>query len=514
MKPWSLVTVLIVAGSALAVVPGSWSHGTEADFTPGKFESTVVSSGGELRLSGKIIILMPSGRAPAAMSALAVDGKTLYAASGIGRGVYKIEEHQSKPLARVPGAVVTSLCWTGKELLAGSGGRGAGVYAIDGSGKVTPRWHDAKVRYVWAMLPGPDGRLYLATGPNAGVYALEASGAATLLYQAPKPVKNILCLAAGRGGVIYAGTDASGLVIEIHPATKTGRVILDADEKEVSCLLAGKSGDVYAATSETSKAVEREARAGRTSIYRAIMGAVTESPSDGGGDNGDQIAPQSTESPGPAEETNEGDAASTPAATTTAPEAAEEGGEEEATTARPAPAGVEEGAGNAVYHIGADGLVRPIFRKPVTILAMIRSGDRILLGTGNSGVIYALGEDGEEVTQLARTDARQVTALVTDADGRVVFATSNKGAVGVLGPGLAHEGTYTSKVLDAGQIARWGVAALRVGGRGPSRSPRAAATWPRPRKPPGAPGRPSNRWASARGRSPWPAPPGGSSSTA
>ncbi|MCJ7544024.1 MAG: hypothetical protein MUP47_05565, partial [Phycisphaerae bacterium] len=133
---------------------------------------------------------------------------------------------------------------------------------------------------------------------------------------------------------------------------------------------------------------------------------------------------------------------------------------------RPAPAGVEEGAGNAVYHIGADGLVRPIFRKPVTILAMIRTDDRILLGTGNNGAIYAIGDDGEEVTQLARTDAKQVTALAADADGRIVFATSNKGAVGVLGPGLAREGTYTSKVLDAGQIARWGSAAARVSGKG------------------------------------------------
>ncbi|MCJ7542986.1 MAG: hypothetical protein MUP47_00195, partial [Phycisphaerae bacterium] len=314
MKPWILVTVLILAGAAMAVVPGTWSHGTEADFAPGKFQSTVVSSAGELRLSGQILILMPSGQAPAAVSALAVDGKTLYAASGVGRGVYKIEDRTSKLLARVPGAVVTSLCWTGKELLAGSGGRGAGIYAIDATGKATQRWRDSKVRYVWAMLPGPDGRLYVATGPAAAVYALDAGGVATLLYQAPKPVKNILSLAAGRGGLIYAGTDASGLVVEIHPATKASRVILDADEKEISCLLAGTAGDLYAATSESSKAAAREARAARGSIYRVLTGTTEESPSEGGDED------DGSDGEGP----DEGGASAAPAAAATEPGPAEE----------------------------------------------------------------------------------------------------------------------------------------------------------------------------------------------
>ncbi len=462
MKSWTVVTVLALAVAALAVVPASWDHATEADFAPGKFSSTVVSSSGELRLSGEIAVLMPSGKAPAAVSALAVDGKTIYVASGVGRSVYKIEARKAKLLARVPGAMVTALCWTGQELLAGSGGRGAGVYVIDAAGKVTRRWRDPKVRYVWAMRVGPDGRLYVATGPHAAVYTLDAKGVATLLYQAPKPAKNILSLAVARGGLLYAGTDATGLVVEIHPATKASRVILDADEKEVSCLLAGRAGAVYAATSEAAKAAKRQAGVGRVDIYRMILETMVDSEI-GGGDEEDGAE----DSAPPGDGSDEGDMDPVPAAITTAPSPMEEEGEEEEpTAARPTPTGVDEGAGNAVYHIGTDGLVRPIFRKPVTILAMVRAGERIVLGTGNGGVIYALSDDGQEVAQLARTDAKQVTALATDAEGRIVFATSNKGAVGVLGPGLAREGSYTSKVLDAGQIARWGTATVRVLGAG------------------------------------------------
>jgi hypothetical protein len=56
---------------------------------------------------------------------------------------------------------------------------------------------------------------------------------------------------------------------------------------------------------------------------------------------------------------------------------------------------------------------------------------------------------------LLSTEARRVTALAAGADG-IVFATSDKGSVGLLQKGLAKEGTYTSDAMDAKQIAKWG----------------------------------------------------------
>lgn len=468
MKPWSVTALLAVAGSlavslsnpALAVAPAGWDHATEPDFAPGKFVSTVVSSSGQVRLSHRITILMSSGRAPSAVSALAADGKTLYAASGVGREVYKIVGSKATLLAKPPGAVVTSLCWTGKELLAGTGGRGAGVYAINAAGKVTPRWRDPAVQYVWAILPGPDGRIFVATGPGAAVYALSPDGTAARIYHAPKPAKNILCLAQGRGGLLYAGTDAGGLVVEIHSTSGASRVLFDAEEQEISCLLAAESGEVYAATSQASRADQRDKHA----AGRAVSVAASQ-PADE-----DEAAEDAPSDGDPDESPDDPEAAGTkPAAIPTAEAEEPTDGEEPETpavhgTAAPA---AGEASGNAVYRIDPDGLVRPIFRKRVTVLSMICVDRQIILGTGNGGALYAVSPDGQELTQLAVTDAKQVTALAAAADGRIVFGTSNKGAVGTLGAGLADKGTYTSKVLDAAQIARWGAAHVRLSAPGP-----------------------------------------------
>jgi len=114
------------------------------------------------------------------------------------------------------------------------------------------------------------------------------------------------------------------------------------------------------------------------------------------------------------------------------------------------------GKGNAVYYVQPDGLVRTIFRKPVAILSMLCGGDSLVLGTGNAGVIYEVTTDGDRITQLADTDAKQITALARTADGRILFATANAGSVGVLAEQFAAEGTYLSKVLDAKQFAKWG----------------------------------------------------------
>ncbi|MGA2265906.1 MAG: hypothetical protein ABSH10_05690 [Phycisphaerae bacterium] len=459
MKPRTILIVLALSGSALAVAPASWNHASEADFSPGKFKDTAVSSLGQISLSRQISLLMPSGQAPSAVSALAAHDGAVYVASGVRPVIDKIEGRQSKPFAKLPAAMVTSLTWTGKELLAGAGGQGAGLYAIDAAGKATLRWQDPAVKYVWAILRGPKDTLYVATGPNAAVYTVRTDGGSALLYQADKKLaKNILCLAQGKDGLLYAGTDENGLVVEINPLTKASRVVLNAAEKEISCLLAGpEAGELFAATSEAGKASNHEASHNQVGGPVVPAGLLTASQPEGdqgeeeGNDEGDQEESDAEES------------------TAAAPDEAKMkegplGGK--FVNLSPAAAGPAGGSGNAVYHVLASGLVQTIFRKPVTILAMIDVNGRLILGTGNGGVVYSLLPDSEEVTQLAHVDAKQITALATDAEGRILLGTSNKGSVAALGPAIAFEGTYTSKALDAQQIAQWGTAKIRVSGLG------------------------------------------------
>jgi hypothetical protein len=121
--------------------------------------------------------------------------------------------------------------------------------------------------------------------------------------------------------------------------------------------------------------------------------------------------------------------------------------------------------GNAVYVIRPDGLVETIFRKPVTILAMVRSEGKLILATGNGGGIYALSPDGDEVALIVNTDASQVTSLAVGAGGEVIFGTANKGSVGRIDKSFAPKGAFLSKLLDATQVAQWGT--LQVRGRTP-----------------------------------------------
>lgn len=479
---WTFLYALLglSIASSLAVMPATWTHGNEADFARGQFTATGVTANGEVTLARDVQVLMDSKDAPPVVSAIAVAGDTIYAGSASKAEVFKIAGGKAAKFAQAPGTIICSLLWTGKELLAGTGGDQAGIYRLDDRGQAKAFWADPKVKYVWALVADGKGGLYAATGPGAQVFAIDADGKGAVLYQAPeKLAKNIQCLAAGRGGFLYAGTDTKGLVIEIDLAAKAGRVILQAEEKEISSIVADPAGAVYAATSDASRAggdgrmapqggpfgrggtmpAPSTSSAPNFSATKAATAASADA-TEGGDEPGD-----ATE--GGDEEGDEGESSSSPSGpppggpmTHGGPSAPEMSG--------------KGGPGNSVYCIGKDGLVNVIFHRPVTILAMAPHGKRLVLATGNAGTVYSISLDGEDVTQLARTEAKQITALAPGADGQMFFATANKGSVAKIGAQCAKEGTFASKALDARQIAKWGT--IRVSVKAPEGTGATVAT--------------------------------------
>ncbi|MCL2700835.1 MAG: hypothetical protein FWE88_03980 [Phycisphaerae bacterium] len=465
----SVLCALLMAAGALAVSPTTVEHSTEADFATGATSGVVVTSEGRLQLGRELAVRMSTADAPAIVSALATDGKIIYVASGSENTIYKIDGDKSVPFATVEGTIVTSLLWTGKELLAGtSGGDGAGVYAVDDKGGVKAVWSDEDVQYVWAILRDGAGRLYVATGPKARVYVVDG-GKGDVLYEVPSALaKNILCLARERDGTLYAGTDTSGLVLCIDPEKKTGRVILNATEKEVSAIVLDGRGGLYAATSDAARATGEVARGGAAGGGPAFRGAADDM------DEMTNRAPVLAVVVDPADDDDE-------ACDCGECDGDEDGDEdEEGVVAKPAdakpvvapvtrsavavaagrgPGGgaspAADGPGNAVYHIDADGLARAIFRQGVSILAMIRVDNALILGTGNNGQIFRLALDSDETVMLADAESSQITAL-TQAGGQIYFGTANKGSVGMIGASHARTGTFTAKAIDAQQIARWG----------------------------------------------------------
>jgi len=509
-----LMLLSLSAGPGLAVAPETWDHKAEADFAEGKFDLTAVSSIGEVRLARKVDVLMPAEDAPDVVSAVIKIGEHIYAGSGVQPLVYKISSGKSAVHAELPGAIVTSLAASSGKLLAATGGDGGGIYEISPDGKATKLWSDEAVKYVWAMAPAGEGKLFAATGCEGKVYLLTGLGEdvrAQVLYEAGKLAKNILCLAlSAKSGMLYAGTDEEGLVIEINTVLKTSRVILDAEEAEIAAIRIDSVGGIFAATSEAALArgdgadKPNKAQAGKA-VPSEDQGETKpdEDPDDKPAPdkadektqkeifiqvdidemvelldgNFDQAGDEDVEwRDVPAIEQEQGKAENDSPTPTSMPDDEQADGQdeqqddepEEKTDEPPAAPSVttkakrpaHKGRGNAVYYIAPSGLVDTRFRRPVTILDMLFARDRLYLATGNGGAVYSVSIDGDEVVKLVDTEAAQVTSLAAGRDGRIIFATANKGSVAAISGELAQTGSFTSEPLDAKQVARWGTVRL------------------------------------------------------
>ncbi len=547
MTRWTLPCVLsaavaLLAGAALGVRPAEWAHSTEAEFNAGELEQTVTTSLGQVRLARKMTLLVESDNAPAVVSALAVAGRTVYAGAGNEPVVYKVADGKAVKLAELPSTMICSLVWTGRDLVAGTGGEEAGIYRVGRDGKVRKHWAAEGVKYVWAVLRRRDGSMLAATGPEGKVFAVDKNGKGQVIFHVEDLCKNVLCLLPGKGNTLYAGTDEKGLVLEIDTKAKTGRVLLDADEKEIAALAIGDDGVILAATSDASKAsaeggkqpaTTREGRAAKASETRPAEGKAATQPAkkpdadkkkdadkakaepkdkpaakkpakkpaekkDGKEDKGDKkkdegksdgkdgngkkekkeaeagntkaikrvLRIRRAKGPSSSPSTAPGGGSSTPAnGPTRTVRIVRSSGPPRSASSSGASA-PPSGKGNAVYAIRPDGLVETVFRRPVTILGLVRSGDRLLLATGNGGGIYSATLDGDEIALLVDTEAKQVTCLVPGGGGQMLFATANEGSIGRIEPGVVKKGTYVSQALDAKQIAQWGT--MRVAGDAPA----------------------------------------------
>jgi hypothetical protein len=119
-------------------------------------------------------------------------------------------------------------------------------------------------------------------------------------------------------------------------------------------------------------------------------------------------------------------------------------------------AGEPRPQGNAVYKIDPDGFVTEIFRQPVLVLAMVEHQGTLLIATGSEGEIFQVNPAADETVVLAKVDPKQVTCLLPARDGNVYMGMANVGSIAMMSAGFASKGAYTSPVLDATQISRFG----------------------------------------------------------
>ena len=460
-----LSCVLVVSSLCLAVKPVKIVQQTEADFATGKLDKTAVTNLGEIRLSREIKELTKSPPNVEMFSAVAINKAGEIYLSATGGKIYRFEGDKLVEFAQVPGVLVRTMIFDGRDLYVGSCGKSAGIYRITPRGKVIKIWSDPKVKFVWSIVRGKGKSFYAATGPEGKVYHVKANGKAEVVYQCDE--KNILSMIAGKDGKLYAGTGEHGYIIEINPKTKKGRILYDAKESEISALLLGADGVLYAATSDSTKvsagkrvrASEVKGKALPKPATKPPVGpkeqnkkvkklievvehdakVVSQLAGNEGGVAGSQKKPRKMEDGLPI------DIIRRIAAARKAVEAKP-----------PQPTESPKGAGNAIYRIDEEGFVRTIFRKPVAIFTMVMQDDTLIVGTGHKGEIFEVDTSGDKICQIAKVDPKDITAITLGKNGKLYFATADSARLFELGRDFAKKGTYTSKVFDAKQISRWG----------------------------------------------------------
>jgi hypothetical protein len=343
------------------------------------------------------------------------------------------------------------------SLFVGSGNEGQ-VFRIDASGKGVV-FFDAEELEVHAIVPAPGGGIYVGTSPDGKIYRVDAVGKHTVLFDPPD--RYIWSLAVDQAGNVFAGTGDKGVIYKID-ADGRGTPFYQTKATHVMALAFDRGGRLLAGTESPGRVFQIDAAGkpfvlldtpyseiralrvdGRGHIYVAAVGGRTPAPErPTPPPEPPPVQPVASVSTEVVSITIAGDTSSTQSAGSSSP------------APRPSPG---QGSG-AIYRILPDGVSDLVWQMREDVpydLAFENDGD-VLVATGNRGKIYRLAGDPLQPTLVTRALVQQVTSLVAERDGRVLFASSNPGKLFRMSAARADRGTYISDVRDAQSVATWG----------------------------------------------------------
>ena len=290
------------------------------------------------------------------------------------------------------------------------------VYQVE-AGKDPVTWLDLEDRYIWS-LASSGGWLFAATGIKGVLYRTQEAGDSSVLLDTDQT--HVTTLAVDKSGRLIAGTDPDGLVLQMS-GPGDSRVLLDADLREVSAIAISPEGTIHAAAVSDEPFRAPPARTGEKGeltieVKEAEDGAILE--------------------------------------------------ETRAETIRidladllPAPTRDGEGTASRLYRIDPERPPRLVWKSDTERIGALADlgAQGLLLGTGGpqGAQIRRLEQDGT-TTLLQRLSEPQLTALTPRSDGRLYAATANPGRVYVMDASPGSTGEYISRTIDAGRTAQWG----------------------------------------------------------
>src|SRR3954453_2423746 len=369
-----------------ASAPTFWTVSTQADFLKGDVDNLSIDSDGRIFL-GPAAAQVAETSAPFLWTILAGSDGTLWAGTG--------NEGQVLKIAR-DGKTSTFFDATEMEVHALAPAPGGGLYvgtspdgkiykvAADGTAKP---FYDPDDKYIWALASAADGSLFAATGEKGNIYRITPDGKGSLFYKTN--TTNVVSLALDKSGNLLAGTESPGRIFRIDKDAKAF-VLLDSSFKEIHALKLAADGTIYAA-------------------------AFSGQP---GGE--DRSAPAISTTAEPPRAPVPSVSAEITSITVVDASAGSSSGATSSSSTR------AHNAKGAIYRIRPDGLWDTLWEAtddwPFDLL--VENDGALLVGTGKEGKIFRLSGEPARATLLARAAAHQVTALVRDASGRAIAATS------------------------------------------------------------------------------------------
>jgi hypothetical protein len=346
------------------------------------------------------------------------------------------------------------------SLYIGTGNEGR-VFKVDARGNGT-LFFDSTELEVHALTPAPGGGLYVGTSPDGRIYKVDPSGVATTFF-APGE-KYIWALATDRDGTLYASTGDKGNIYRIAP-DGTGTRFYQTKATHATTLAFDRDGNLLVGTESPGRVMRIDASGRGFVLLDSPFSEISALRFDQKGTlyvaavNGDantpgQAAPRPAE---PAPTTTEPAGAPVPTVSTEITAIAVV--DAPSGPAQPAPPREDRrGAKGAIYRIAPDGLWDQLWesREDAPYDVTFDGSGRLIVGTGSRGKIFRLEGDPLQPTLLARAGAQQVTALYNDDEGSLYYATANPGKLYRLTPDRADKGTYESEPRDAGMVASWG----------------------------------------------------------
>lgn len=402
-----LVLCSLAAATAWAGSTRSFVLDSANVLEEGKLEGTLVRSEGAIARGVQTKRTDLPGISAVKSLLVAPDG-TAYLGTGNDGKIYSYANGVAKLFAETHAMMVTSLARDAQgTLYAGTIPKGK-IFAIAPSGQVREFSSPKDAQHVWALVyDDAKHTLFAATGPNGQVFAIGSNGKAEVYYDSD--ATHVMSLVRDTDGALYAGTSDQALVLRIR-AVGRADVVYDFDGNEVTAL-AVKQGVVVAVSNFFPK--------------------TPQSKPSTPGSSGDQNSPQastSTPSLGPSND-------------------------------RP-----QVGKG-ILYKVDKEGRAEKLFTSESGSLTTVEWGDddAIYVGTGKEGHIHHVQPDHSHALWVD-VDERQV--LATSLRGKKpMFVTGDGGALYEIESGPGQHAWWTSKVLDAGTVARFGQLTFRGQGK-------------------------------------------------